>query len=313
MTEQRGILIIHNPEAGGGRRRIVEDVRLACTALGAAVESRATRCPGDAETLALEGAREGFGTVVAAGGDGTVNEVVNGLMRVPPAEGRPALALLPAGTVNVLAAELELPREPAASAAMLVAGRRRRIDVGRANDRYFVSCAGLGADAAAVSRVSLPLKRMVGRGAYAAAAIHALALEAGRLFEVRLGERHIRASALLATNIRRYAGPRLVAPQALLDDGLLDVVLARKGGRAAWFRYGLHLLFGTLGDAPGLTRLQARRLVVDEPAGMPVQVDGDIRTRTPVVIEIAPAALDLVVPAASGSGPAQADPLSARR
>ncbi|MDF1584886.1 diacylglycerol/lipid kinase family protein [Marinimicrococcus flavescens] len=294
----RGILIIHNPQAGGGRRRIVEDVHQACVALGAEVESRATRCPGDAETLAREGAGEGFGTVVAAGGDGTVNEVLNGLMGVAPGAARPAMALLPAGTVNVLAAELELPREPAASAAMLVAGRRRRIDVGRANDRFFVSCAGVGADAAAVARVSLPLKRMVGRGAYAAAAVHALALEAGRLFGVEVGGQRVEASALLATNIKRYAGPCLVAPAALLDDGLLDVVLARSGGRAAWFRYGLHLLFGTLRDAPGLMHLQTRRVTVADPPGLPVQVDGDIRTHTPLAIEIIPAALELVVPAA---------------
>lgn len=291
-----GILIIHNPRAGGGRRRLVEDVRTACVMLGEEVEARATRCPGDAETLALEGAAEGFATVVAAGGDGTVNEVLNGLMRVP-AETRPAMALLPAGTVNVLAAELGLPRDPAASAAMLAAGRRRRIDVGRANDRYFVACAGVGADAAAVSRVSLPLKRVVGRGAYAAAAIHALAAETGRPFEVEMGGLHLVTGALLATNIRRYAGPRMVAPRALLDDGLLDIVLAEGGGRLAWFRYGLRLLLGTLGQAPGLLHRQLPRLTVTAPAGLPVQVDGDIRTRTPVTIEAHPSALDLVIPA----------------
>jgi diacylglycerol kinase family enzyme len=143
---------------------------------------RRTGAQGQARQLAAQAVREGFATVIAAGGDGTANEVVNGIADVPQGLASVRLGIVPLGTINVFARELGLPRDPLGAARTLAAGRELAIDLGRAEFtaggrgqcRHFLQLAGAGLDARAVELVSWELKKKAGPLAYIAAGCKAL-------------------------------------------------------------------------------------------------------------------------------------------
>src|SRR5690242_8459419 len=135
-------MVIYNPTAGRRRRRKLDAVVDALTQHGVQVTLRATTCRGDAERLSGEASSRDFDRLVVAGGDGTINEAINGLRdRTLP------LAIVPLGTANVLAAELDLPLDPPAVAEAIVQGRPRAVAIGRVNGRAFAMMAGVGFDA----------------------------------------------------------------------------------------------------------------------------------------------------------------------
>ncbi|MEN9937391.1 MAG: hypothetical protein RLZZ387_3970, partial [Chloroflexota bacterium] len=161
-------LIVFNPMAGQAES-FQQDLQAAAEIWresGWQVDLRPTEGPGDGTRIAREAAEEGYDVVVAAGGDGTINEVVNGL-----AGTRAALAPLPVGTMNVWARELGLPLQPRATAEALLQARVRSIDLGRAGSRYFLLMAGVGFDAAVVGEVRSPEKRRLGILAYVLRAV----------------------------------------------------------------------------------------------------------------------------------------------
>ena len=159
------MVIIFNPTAGRRRAALLWRVLDVLVANGVRLDLAETRCPGDAERLAREAVRAGAPMVVAAGGDGTIAEVANGLM-----DSSVRLGIIPLGTANVLAHELSLPFAPSAVAAALAFGRTRPLWPGLARtaggSRLFVQMLGVGFDAHVVHQLPLPLKRMLGRGAY---------------------------------------------------------------------------------------------------------------------------------------------------
>ena len=159
-TAARRLLIIFNPAAGWRRRQRLAPVLTRLREHGCALVVRETQGPGDAERFAAEVDPDAFDIVVAAGGDGTVNETINGLAR----SGLP-LGLIPLGTANVLAAEIGLRTDPASLARCLVFGEPRPIALGAANGRRFILMAGAGFDAQVVAGVSVPMKRWLGKGA----------------------------------------------------------------------------------------------------------------------------------------------------
>src|SRR5258708_4489185 len=152
------ILVIFNPAARSARAssrwKTLGD-------LPPHVTLATTSVPGEAKEIAAAAVEQGFRIVVAAGGDGTINEVVNGL-----AGSEVALGVLPVGTMNVFAAELGLPGKLRDAWRLIEAGRVREIDLGRANRQYFVQLAGVGLDAQVVKETSLDLKRNLGPLAY---------------------------------------------------------------------------------------------------------------------------------------------------
>lgn len=219
-------LIVLNPFAGqaAALRQNVEAARDVWLAHGWTVDVETTHQAGDGARLAREAALRGYDVVAAAGGDGTINEVINGL-----AGTRTALAALPVGTVNVWVRELGLPLEPRAAAEVLLQARRRRIDLGRAGDRYFLLMAGIGFDAAVVNEVRSDEKRRLGALAYVVRAF-ALALRyRGRRARIALDGRVIRGRVLLVVigNSQLYGGVFKITARACIDDGLLDVCVIK--------------------------------------------------------------------------------------
>jgi diacylglycerol kinase (ATP) len=310
FVPSKAILLIRNPIAGRRRRGFVEAVMHHVREAGWTVDLIDTAAVGDARRLAETCDVSRYSVIAVAGGDGTINEVVNGLAR--RGDDGPALAIVPLGTANVLAHELGLAFNAAAIAQTMTSGRALLVHPGEAigpgtmekgAPRCFSLMAGAGFDAKVVAGVSAGLKRRLGRAAYVWRSL----VEARRYRPVRYavevdGARH-EAASVIVTRSRHYAGPYVVAPDATLSDSLLHVCLFERWGRAQTLRFGLALLLGRLPHAGGYRVVTGRsvKISVRSDAGegrrQPVQIDGDDALTLPVSIGVAPGVVRLLQPA----------------
>ena len=212
-----------------GKKADLEDIRAAVAVLrrnSVEVEVRVTWEHGDAIRFVEEAGQEGVGRIVAAGGDGTLNEIVNGLARLA-ADRRPELAIMPLGTANDFAVACNIPLEPLAALRLAEYGSPRAIDIVRANDRYFINIASGGFGAAVSADTSPQLKNFFGGGAYAlSAVVKALNFthSQGRLTAENV---EYEGAAVMGAvcNGRQAGGGQVLAPEAFINDGLLDVML----------------------------------------------------------------------------------------
>jgi diacylglycerol kinase (ATP) len=286
------VLVIGNPVAGPGRseKRIHAFTR-ALKRKGHHVEVFLTGKAGDA----LDRARSINGTVdrlVIAGGDGTVNEVINGLSdpsRIP-------LLHLPTGTANQLARSLCLPLNPEALAAILEQGNVRHIDLGLANGRRFLLLVSAGFDAKVAAEVKKVRGDKLGYAGYALPLLKAAAEYcAPELHVVADGGERISGCNVMVLKVREYGGFFVFAEDARLDSGHFEVCVFRDGTKSKILLYALAGLVGRASDVPGLTRIPARRVRIESEEPIPVEVDGDHFGDTPVEIELLHSVVPVIV------------------
>ncbi len=229
------VLVVFNPAAGQRRSRRLWRVLDVLVGHGVRVDVAETRWRGHGIALAREAAERGVRIVVAAGGDGTVSEVANGL-----AGSGARLGIVPLRTANVLALELGLPTDACSLAAALAFGRSRTRWLGFATgadgERLFVQMLGVGFDAQVVHRLPLPLKRAVGRGAYVAQAAREALRCPREPLAVRLDGTETEAAAVIVSKGRLYAGPYLLAPDATPGEPGFTVALFDRAGPLAPLR-----------------------------------------------------------------------------
>ena len=288
------VLVIYNPAAGQWRKRRLQTTLAALKGLGCVITLFATQKAGDAQERAATLTIDDCDVVVAAGGDGTINEVANGLATashlVPP------LAIIPLGTANVLAQEIGLRGNPRAVARAIAQGGRMTVHLGDANGRYFLMMAGVGFDAHVVANVDLALKRRTGKLAYVVETlIQGLRYGFPRCRVTIDGQTHD-AYSVVVCNGRHYGGPFVAAPKASLADPAFEVCLLKKGGYRHVLRYGAALVMGRLSTLPDVQILTGKTLRIEGEPGLPVQGDGDIIATLPVDIRVAERTLELVVP-----------------
>jgi YegS/Rv2252/BmrU family lipid kinase len=274
------ICIIVNPAAARGRSgRRLREVR---ALLGTAAEFRETRERGHAEELAIEAARAGFGTVVAAGGDGTVHEVANGLLRADDTNA--CFGVIPLGSGNDYASALAIPRDLHAICARLQSMEHHQVDVGLVTDearrtRYFVNTLGAGLSGA-VSWESLGIKWLRGLALYGLSAVQAIrkhfkAVDAVLTFDEVRAEWPTLYFALALG--QREGGSFIVAPEARLDDGLFDYLHAGRVSRLRALAYLPRLLRGRIpANDPVLRVGRCKRLVLECAESLPVHLDGEM-------------------------------------
>jgi diacylglycerol kinase (ATP) len=304
FTPPKSILLIRNPIAGRRRRGLVEEVMRLVQAEGWTVDLVDTAASGDARHLAETCDASRYAVIAVAGGDGTINEVVNGLAgRI---DGGPALALVPLGTANVLAHELGLRATAKMVARTMIAGHELLMRPGQATGgglpRHFSLMAGAGFDAKVVAGVTAPLKRRLGKAAY----VWRSMIETRRYRPVRYAVEvdgvAYEAASVIVTRSRLYAGPYVVAPAAALGEPLLHVCLFERWGRSQTLRFGLALLMGRLSRTGGYRVIAGRDVKVSvlsdagESRSQPVQIDGDNALTLPVSIAIAAGAVRLLQP-----------------
>lgn len=292
---RKRILVVANPTAGPRRRGRLQPILRRLEARDCAITLYETKSAGDAERYVRDIDGEDFDAIAAGGGDGTINEVLNGL---PP--GGPPLAILPLGTVNVLAKEIGLPASVDGIAETVVSGPSRPISIGEVNGRRFAVMASVGLDADVVERVSPGLKRRIGKGAYLYETMKRLA-SLPLMYRLNIDDQVQQTHGVIIANGRFYAGRYVTAPDAHIEKPRLDICRLDRPGRSAAPRYLLSLFLGRLARRADVRIDQAMDLEILGPAGAPVQADGDVICHLPASIRVLPAAVDLVFPTTSST------------
>ncbi len=297
------VCLIYNPTAGPRDVEFeIEQVQDYLRRHGCQVDLRMTHFAGEGIELARRAAVDRYDAVWVAGGDGTLNEAVNGLVGT-----RTALGALPIGTGNVWAKELGLPvytltnpHRLLAAAQLMYEAAVRTVDVGRAGDRYFMLWAGIGFDAQVATEIETrdrPTKRL-GILPYIVAALQVSRDFHGEPTTVWADGKKIRGRTLLVvvSNTQLYGGVLRIAPAAQLDDGYLDVCVFKGFGTQDILAHVLGVFSGRHLRDPKVKFLRARRVQIDARRPWPVQVDGDHIGHTPMTFQVIPSALKVLIP-----------------
>jgi diacylglycerol kinase (ATP) len=311
----RKVVLLYNPIAGKNRERRRADVEAAVQVLRAAGvegETVATRAPGSAGEQAREAVAAGCDTVLACGGDGTIHEVVQGLVGTDT-----PLGVIPLGTGNSLGNELGLSREPVRAARAILASEPHRIAVGkveypergtgRESARYFIVIAGAGVDARMLYQMNVAAKQRQGMAAYYGEALHLFLTHRFQRFEVewkdREGEAHrVGVTQIMAVRLRQFGGIlRWLAPDAALGSDDLQLVLFRTASRISYCLYLLRALLEQRWQTPGVDLVCAREAVCrpiagESPSNIYAEADGELLGGLPVRFSTVPKALTLLVP-----------------
>jgi len=312
MNELHNALLIHNPNAGGGgnaRRNKLDEARRILESRGIRADLQETTGPGEATEIAKRATTDGRQLVIACGGDGTINEVVNGLANSKNGH-RVPLALLPAGTANVLAKELELSWDIPKAAEQLARGEVREIALGLATPleqpekaRYFLSVAGAGPDGRITYAVDLELKARFGILAYWWQGARAVINYKFRHFRVTGEGQSREVSLVIVGRTKHYGGPFKITTEAdLFEDQFEFLGLTTQSG-LKYLSYLPTLWLGDLRKEEGVYFWKSDRLVCEAIDNNPIyaQVDGEPLTRLPVEFRIVPRALRLLVPGAASA------------
>jgi YegS/Rv2252/BmrU family lipid kinase len=289
----RPVALLVNPSAGGGRAlRALPAVEAELARLGVVVRVERTRSLSHARELAIAATDAGE-TVVTLSGDGLIGAVAGALRGREDA----VIGLLPGGRGNDFARVCGIPLEPVAACAVIATGVATPVDVGDVGGRTFVGIASLGFDSVA-NRIANEAPARLGPLVYAYGALRALATWRPATFDVAVDRdrRTFTGWTVAAANNKAYGGGMLLAPDARLDDGELDVVLTAPGSKIDFLR-GLPLVFkGTHVDLPTVTVLRGRevRIAADRPFA--VYADGDPIGELPVTIKAIPAAIRVLLP-----------------
>ncbi len=302
------IYFIINPIAGfGGFQKLVSKAMNRLVDSGCIVKSAETEAVGDATCLARQAAQAGFDVAVAIGGDGTINEVCNGLVGSDT-----ALGVLPAGTANVYAADVKIPiwwpLNPDAvfkATEILLTGRRRRIDMGLVHlpdgsSRYFLMWCGIGLDAAITQtkRDRTKGKLSLGYASWLISGVITAVDFMGTPATLITDFSTVRERLLMAvvSNGQLYGRVWRMAPKALLDDGLLDVGVMTGHGWPSTVRHVVGLTFRQHVKDPNFHLYRTTRISISAKESLPVHVDAETIGTTPVEIEVVPLALKVIIP-----------------
>lgn len=287
------VLVVGNPVAGRGKAesRILRFVQI-LERKGHSIETVFTQKPGDAFRTAASSGRY-VERIIVAGGDGTLNEVLNGLddpSQVP-------ILTLPSGTANMLAADLNLPRKLEVLADLVDAGNIRKIDMGLVGDRRFLLVVSAGFDAAVTKVLAERRGRRLGYVGYVMPILRAVRSHRPVKLTVLVDDHApIFGTNVLVLKVRRYGGYFVFEEDARLDSGYFHVCVLPDGTVPAILRYGLAGFFGMTSRLKGITRITGRKITIEADEPVAVELDGDYLGTTPINVEIIPALVPVIVP-----------------
>lgn len=292
--------VIFNPAAKGQK---AERFRRGLDEIAKEATLKQTAAPRDARRLAAQAVAAGFDTIIAAGGDGTLNEVLNGIGDAPDGFQRARLGVLPLGTVNVFARELGLPTQPEKAWPILRLGRERRIDLpyfinGDTDVRekiYFAQLAGAGLDSRAIELVDWSVKKKVGPLAYVLAGLKAIG-EPQVKITITNGTQSATGELVLIGNGRLYGGTFRIFPEARLDSGALEVCVFPKINWSVLARCGARLLLTHQLPPASVVRLRGTSFSFIAKNTTRFEVDGELAGHLPAQLGILPAALRVLSP-----------------
>ena len=311
----RKAALFYNPVSGRRLKHRLNDIETARSVLAAAgveVEVAPTRAASDATAQVRMAIRDGFDTIIACGGDGTIHDVLQGMSGKEA-----ALGIIPLGTANAMAHDLRLPLTPAGAAQALLTAVPKRIAIGRIDYRdfadlptfrYFTVAAGVGVDAHLFYKLNRLIKDRMGMLAYYSKATHLWMTHRMRYFEAEFSnnggtaKREARLSEMLAVRINYFGGLlRELAPGASLGRDDLRLVLCRTGNRALYLAYVFRGILGMSNGIPGIEwafadRVTCRAISAEKRERIYVEADGELLGRLPITLSMVPDALTVLVP-----------------
>lgn len=298
MSARPHAFAVVNPWAGYGRGApLARTIAAEFDRAGMTLQVAVSPGPGEAARLAAGAVDEGYTTILAVGGDGTANEVANGMIGSSA-----ALALYPIGSGNDLARSLGYPRgrgrKPLAR-WLVTEAKRRTIDVGEMNGRLFLNAAGVGIDGDAAERI-VAAARIVGpRLSYLAGSLAAVATYRPQTMEVRIDQEALfgRFLAVIASNGPYFGGGMRPAPRALLDDGSLDVTVAGEISKVGALAALVKIYFGRHENGTTIVTRSAREIEIDLEHEMAMELDGEVARVEHLAIRVRPGALDVLAAA----------------
>jgi YegS/Rv2252/BmrU family lipid kinase len=295
-NNKRNLLIILNPVAGRRLQGKFNNIVNILQKNYRSVTIKETQYAGHGKEIAKEITRGNtcaeYDMIVAAGGDGTINEVINGIY-----PHQIAFGIIPLGTANVLAKEIKLGTQAKDIADYLINGRSSPCWLGKTNGRYFALMTSVGLDSLAVAYVSPRLKTIMGRGAYALSFIWQVIKSKNITYEVTSDGKTYDAYNIIITNGRLYGGQYICAPKARLEDKKLYLLLARKGGRINALKYACLMLIQKYPESRTVITLPITQATIKcGHDNMPVQVDGDAIGCLPAEVSLSEYALNLIRP-----------------
>lgn len=287
--------IIFNPAAKGEKaKRYTEEIRK----LAGEAELIPTDRPEDATRCAREAGERGVRTVVAAGGDGTINLVANGIVGTPA-----RLGIIPVGTMNVFASEMGLPANNVEAAwRVITGGVTRRLDLPQAGGRRFVQLAGVGLDAQVVQETDLEFRKAFGPLSYLITATQIAARTPPRIVVTTGSGHQAEGSFVLVGNGRFYGGPFTLFNDAKPDDGLLDVLVFKNLGYLDIVRYLQGVVTGSHTRMSDVDYFQTSYAAVSCDDSTPAEADGELIGCLPITFAIDGTTLDVLVPDAQAGG-----------
>ncbi len=297
----RQVTVVLNPASGRGEgRKCRAQLEAALANAVNRTEQRPTTWKivetaksGDGTVLAREAAEQGAEVVAAAGGDGTLGEVLNGL-----AGSTAHLGLIPLGTGNDFARQVGIPRNLSSAVDILMCGVPQPVDLGRTHDRWFINVAGCGFDAVVAQRVNSGFRFLKGTNAYIAAVLHSLMHFKPVSMRLTIdGEVHtLRAMLCAVANAGFYGGGMHIAPDAQINDGLFDLCLLQEAGTLEFLRAFPQVFRGTHVTHPKVTMLRGKHILIETDPPTPLLVDGDLCGVTPVEFLLYPSAIHVLGP-----------------
>jgi len=289
------IKLIGNPKAG---RELIGRIRMANKYLsesGIEVDTLITRKRGDAEAWAKDAINERFDRIVVAGGDGTINEVINGVADTESSH--IPVGIIPLGISNVLAIELGLPMKIEEASKIAVRGEIKAVPLGMVNGRYFSLMVGVGFDAEVVCRLDLRLKRYLGKLAYILAGLKLILKYRPSPIDIITdsGEVLKGYSAIIGKS-KFYGGGFRVTPHVRIEKEELDLCLFKQGRRRDILRYVIGVVTGNHLKFRDVIYKKVRGLKIVSQGRVPVQIDGDCFGELPIDVSLKPKAIRLIFP-----------------
>ena len=292
MLNKNKILIIHNPNAGRRGRKKIMAVLDGIKKNQISIELIMTEYAGHGIELAKQYcSSNNIDMIVAAGGDGTINEVINGLYgsNMP-------LGIIPLGTVNILAKEIGLKNTTAHIVDTIVRFHCQKIYIAKINESYFALMASVGLDALSVQNVNLKLKKYLGEFAYFISFIKQLIISNDTEYQVTIDGKGHTCFGAIVSNGKYYAGKYICAPRSDIKDDKLYVVLMKNKGRFNLLRYFVAIITNRVDALHDMELYPAKSISIACAIAAPIQVDGDNFGDLPVQISISKKTISLVSP-----------------
>jgi len=293
--EKRKILIIVNSIARAYKEFLADEKRVIKLAADnyVAIEIYKTKKAGDASLRTAEAVNEGFSLIIAAGGDGTIFEIINALgdHDIP-------IGIIPIGTSNVFASEMNIPKDVYLSFSLLLHNSPIKVDLGRVNDKKFIFTAGCGLDSFTINNLDFRFKTIFGRPSFVLTGIKSFFQYKFPKITLNFPDENIIEAGyqVMINNTKSYGGNYMLAPKASVFDGLLDVIILKRRDVFSNIRYLLSVPFEEHLKYRDISYYQTKKVILKAEQPVNIQLDSEVCAVTPAEVEVIPRGLSVILP-----------------